>query len=128
VNGRVLVADDDADIRRLVAFTLKRRGFEVLEASDGDAALALVLGELPDAAVLDVMMPGRTGLEVAQAMRSDARAAGIPVLLLSARGQASEVAEGLDSGARGYLVKPFDRQELVAALERLLRGREESGG
>lgn len=120
MSARIVVADDDADIRRLVAFVLRRRGHEVLEATSGDAALALVRRELPDLLVLDVMMPGLSGLDVARELANDAATAGIPIVMLSARGQASEVKAGLKSGACAYLVKPFTPHELADRVGELL--------
>lgn len=120
MNERIVVADDMADIRLLISFTLRRRGYTVLEASDGDAALALIRDELPDLAVLDVMMPGMTGLEVARAAAGDPATASIPIIILSAGGQASEIEAGLASGARDYLVKPFTPHELGAHVAETL--------
>src|SRR6266498_1569031 len=85
---RIVVADDEPDIRRLVAFALCRRGYEVAEAAAGDAALDLVRTEVPDLVVLDVMMPGMNGTAVARALGEDERTAGIPVLLLDLGGLA----------------------------------------
>ena len=116
----IVVADDEADIRRLVAFTLRRRGYTVAEAGAGDVALALVREQHPDLVILDVMMPGMTGLEVAQALTLDPATAAIPVVLLSAKGQATEISDGLASGARAYLVKPFVPQELAAKVAAML--------
>lgn len=113
---RVVVAEDDPDIRRLTTFTLRRRGYEVLEACDGDAALALIRAELPDVAVLDIMMPGLSGVEVTRALAADALTARIPVVLASAKGQAAEMEAGLASGARAYVVKPFAPVDLAAAV------------
>lgn len=120
MSARIVVADDDADIRRLVVFTLRRRGYAVSEAGDGDTALALIRAERPDLAVLDVTMPGLTGLEVAGALAVDAATRTIPLIVLSARGQAAEVADGLSAGARAYLVKPFAPSALAARVADLL--------
>ena len=120
MTARIVVADDEADIRRLIVFTLKRRGYTVLEASAGDMALDLIRQELPDLAVLDVMMPGLTGLEVAQALGADPATSGIPIVMLSAKGQATEIEAGIASGARAYLVKPFRPQELAAQVAEVL--------
>jgi len=117
---RIVVADDEADIRRLITFTLRRRGYEVHEAADGDEALDLIREVHPDLAVLDVMMPGRSGLEVAQSLTASSETAGIPVVILSAKGQMTEVEAGITSGARAYLVKPFVPTELAAEIEKIL--------
>ena len=116
----VLCADDDDDILSLVALRLERAGFEVVTATDGDAAVELARERRPALAVLDVMMPKRTGYEVLVAIREDAALAGMKVILLSARVQEGDVKLGMDSGADAYLAKPFRAQDLVAAVERLL--------
>ena len=128
MSARIVVADDEADIRRLVVFTLRRRGYTILEASAGDSALELIRQEKPDLAVLDVMMPGLSGLEVAQALKSDAATASIPIIVLSAKGQAAEVEAGLASGASAYLVKPFSREELIARVAEALGQRGDPAG
>jgi CheY-like chemotaxis protein len=124
VTGRIVAADDEADIRRLVAFTLRRRGYVVIEASAGDEALTLIRQEQPDLAVLDVLMPGMTGIEVAQALSQDPTTASIPIILLSALGQVTDVKAGLQSGARIYLTKPFAPPDLVASVANVLASRE----
>jgi CheY-like chemotaxis protein len=118
--ARIVVADDEDDIRRLVSFMLKRRGHQIFEAANGEDALALIVEHRPDLVVLDVMMPGMTGPEVARQMQANARISGIPVLLVSAMGQGEEIARGLASGAAGYLVKPFKPQDLTVEVNRLL--------
>ena len=128
MSARIVVADDEADIRRLVVFTLRRQGYTILEAGAGDAALDLIRQEKPDLAVLDVMMPGLTGLEVAQALQSDPSTASIPVIMLSAKGQAAEVQAGLASGAGAYLIKPFNREELIRRVAEALAQRNDSAG
>jgi CheY-like chemotaxis protein len=126
VSARIVVAEDSVVIRRMIVFILERRGYIVLEASDGDTALALVRAERPDAVVLDVVMPGLSGLEVAEAMAADAATADIPVLILSALAQATEIEAGLASGARMYLTKPFEPQELAACVAKVLASRRDS--
>jgi CheY-like chemotaxis protein len=120
VSARILVADDDPFIRRLVAFTLKKRGYEILEAEDGMAALNLARQEKPDLAVLDVLMPEMTGLEVTKALAQDAATAHIPILILSASAQQSEIDAGLASGAAAYLVKPFEPKVLGERVAEIL--------
>jgi DNA-binding response OmpR family regulator len=125
---RIVVADDEPDIRRLVSFTLRRRGYEVLEADNGEEALALVTSERPQLVVLDVMMPRMTGHEVACALRARPDTADVPILMVSAKGQESEVLDGLASGASGYLIKPFAPRELADRVGAILaeRGSSES--
>ncbi len=120
-NGRtILVADDDDDIRALVTLRLQRFGFEVVAAADGEQALALARDRCPDLAILDVTMPGLTGLEVTRALRADEGTKGIPVLLLTARVQDADLAAGLEAGAAGYVRKPFEPAELRARIEEVL--------
>ncbi|GAC1462669.1 MAG: hypothetical protein NVS2B16_01980 [Chloroflexota bacterium] len=103
----ILVADDDDDIRRLIVFTLTRRGYMVLEADNGDMARDLIARERPDLVVLDVTMPQLSGIQVARALRADAQTAHIPIVMLSAAGQTEDIDRGLAAGAFSYLLKPF---------------------
>ena len=119
-NNVVLCADDDEDILSLVALRLTRAGYEVVTATDGEQAVRLARERRPALAVLDVMMPKRTGYEVLAELRAEPSLAGMKVILLSARVQESDVARGLDAGADAYLPKPFKAQELVAKVEELL--------
>jgi DNA-binding response OmpR family regulator len=116
----VLIADDDDDIRALVAFRLERAGYEVVPASDGEQALELATARVPDLAILDVMMPKLTGLEVTQRLREREETSRIPVILLTARVQEADVAAGFESGADDYLKKPFSPQELLARVQAIL--------
>ena len=117
----VLVADDDDDIRDLVAFRLDRAGYEVLRAGDGEQALELAKQHRPDLAVLDVMMPKLTGYDVTRELRASAETSRIPVILLTARVQEADVARGFEAGADDYVKKPFSMAELLARIEALLR-------
>ena len=120
---RVLVADDEDDIRALVGLAVRRAGCSVVASvADGDAALAAARAELPELTVLDVSMPGRTGLEVCAALRADAATAGVRVLLLSAGASAEDVARGLAAGADSYLPKPFSVADLVREVRTLTIG------
>ena len=116
----VLVADDEEDIRALVAFRLKRAGYEVITAADGEEALLLATTRLPDLAVLDMMMPKATGLEVTRSMREQATTKDIPVILLTARAQEADVARGFEAGADDYVKKPFSPQDLQTRVQALL--------
>ncbi|MGZ8692229.1 MAG: response regulator transcription factor [Gaiellaceae bacterium] len=120
----VLVADDEEDIRTLVAFRLKRAGYEVITAADGAAALTLATSRLPDLVVLDMMMPKATGLEVTRSLRGQDTTKDIPVILLTARAQEADVASGFEAGADEYVKKPFSPKALVLRIQALLeRGR-----
>jgi CheY-like chemotaxis protein len=116
----IVVADDDPDVLRLLARRLGRRGYEVRTAVDGRAALEVVRRTLPDAVVLDNVMPGMTGGEACAALKADAGTARIPVVLLSAQATERDVTAGLDSGAEEYLTKPFDIDQLDETLRRLV--------
>ncbi len=117
---RILVADDDDDILSLVAFRLERSGYEVIKAHDGEQALRLVREKRPALAVLDVMMPKLNGYEVTRKIRTDAALSQLPVILLTARAQDSEVDAGHESGADDYIKKPFSPQDLTGRVEALV--------
>lgn len=116
----VLCADDDEDILSLVSLRLQRAGFEVATAADGDEAVEIARARRPVLAVLDVMMPKRTGYEVLAELRADEALRDMKVILLSARVQEGDVARGMDAGADAYLAKPFKAQDLVSAVQELL--------
>ena len=118
--ARIIVADDDVDIRDLVEFKLATLGHDIVAVADGSAAVAACRAEPPDLAILDIMMPGLTGLEAVREIRSNPRLAGIPVILLTARARESDVQTGFDSGADDYITKPFSPRELAARVEALL--------
>ena len=120
---RVLVADDEDDIRGLVCLAVGRAGATVVAGvADGEQALAAARAHRPDLAVLDVSMPGATGLEVCAALRADPATAGVRILLLSAGASADDVARGLSAGADAYLAKPFSVAGLVARVRELTEG------
>jgi diguanylate cyclase (GGDEF)-like protein len=121
VSTRVLIADDDEDIRAFLEVTLNLEGFEVSAARDGVETLELATSQSPDVVVLDVMMPRLDGLEVLRQLRSDTRTSHLPVLLLTARAQRTDAISGLDAGADDYVTKPFDAEELLARLRSALR-------
>jgi two-component system, OmpR family, response regulator MprA len=115
----ILVVDDDAPIRRMLARTLAAEGYDVVAAADGGTALAAVERSVPDAVVLDVAMPGLDGLEVCRRVR--AKGLAVPILLLTARDSVGSRVDGLDAGADDYVVKPFAPEELLARVRALLR-------
>ena len=116
----VLAADDDEDILGLVAFRLERAGYTVLQARDGEEALALAVQELPDLAVLDVMMPKLDGFELTRRLRAEEATSRMPIILLTARAQDADVQRGFDAGADDYLRKPFSPNELRARVQAIL--------
>ncbi|GAV25728.1 DNA-binding response regulator [Carboxydothermus islandicus] len=124
---KILVVDDEAPIVELIKFNLEREGYKVLEAYDGIRALEIVKKELPDLVILDIMLPGMSGLEVCKNIRNNEKTAEIPIIMLSARGEEVDKILGLELGADDYMVKPFSPRELVARVKarlRRLEGRE----
>ncbi len=119
--ARILVADDDPQITRLVRSYLEQAGFQVLTAADGEQALHVIRHDRPDLVVLDVMMPKRDGFELVRLLRADAHLAGIPILMLTARVEDADKLRGLDLGADDYLTKPFNPSEVAARARALLR-------
>jgi CheY-like chemotaxis protein len=121
--SRILVIDDQSDIRRLVKWALEPDGYQIQEAMNGETGLGLVRIWHPDLILLDVMMPGALdGLEVCRQIRADPALAKIPVILLSARAQPSDRAIGMEAGATAYMVKPFSPLELATVVQHLLKG------
>ena len=116
----VLVADDDADIRDLVAFKLEQAGFEVIAVEDGQTALEQARDRQPTLAVLDVSMPGLSGIDVCRMLRSDPATAGMLIIMLTARVQEQDVEGGFSAGADDYVTKPFSPRELVSRIQSLL--------
>ena len=117
---KVLIADDEKNIVISLEFLLKREGFEVLVAGDGDAALQMVAEHHPDLVLLDVMMPKRNGYEVCQRMRERPEWRDIKIVMLSAKGRDVEVSKGVSLGADLYVTKPFSNAELIAKINALL--------
>jgi DNA-binding response OmpR family regulator len=122
----VLVVDDEAPIRLLCRVNLEAEGMKVLEASDGESGLETARTERPDVILLDVMMPGRNGWEVAEELLSDDATSRIPIIFLTARAEVRDRAKGIDLGGVDYVTKPFNPVELAPLVEDLVR-RVESG-
>jgi DNA-binding response OmpR family regulator len=120
---RVVIADDDPDIRRLVQITIANAGCDVTVASDGEEAVELIRKALPDLVILDVLMPRMDGWEVAKELKNDPNTSAIPVMFLTSRGQEHDVLEGFNSGAADYMVKPFSPRELQARVRAILSKR-----
>jgi DNA-binding response OmpR family regulator len=117
---KILIADDEPNILISLEYLMKREGYQVLLARDGNEALAAILRERPDLVLLDVMMPGKTGFDVCQAARADETLAGMKIVLLTAKGRDTDVAKGLALGATDYMTKPFSTKELAARVRELL--------
>ena len=119
---RILIADDEPNILISLEYLMKREGYEVLVARDGEEALQVLQRERPRLVLLAVMMPKRSGLEVCQALRADEALRGTLVLMLTAKGRDTDVAKGLALGADAYMTKPFSTRELAHKVREMLAG------
>ena len=117
---KILVVDDEPNIVISLEFLMKKEGFEVAVANDGDEALAKVASFNPDLLLLDVMMPKKSGFEVCEALRGDSQRAGLKIVMLTAKGRDTEMAKGLAIGADAYVTKPFSTKELVDKVKEML--------
>ncbi len=120
----VLTVEDDPDILELVAYNLEREGFEVVGVTTGEEALGSARSKRPDVVLLDLMLPGMDGLEVCRRLREDPKTRGIPVIIVSAKGEESDIVAGLELGADDYVTKPFSPKVLVARVRAVLRRKE----
>lgn len=120
---RVLIVEDEAPIAELIAVNLRHNGFTPIWAEDGEAAQRELDAVLPDLILLDWMLPGQSGLQLARKWRAQARTKAIPLLMLTARGDEPDKIAGLDAGADDYITKPFSTQELLARMRAVLRRR-----
>jgi two-component system alkaline phosphatase synthesis response regulator PhoP len=119
-NPRILVADDEPALLRLLEFVLGRRGYIIQGVTNGNAAVEMLKTESPDLVILDVMMPGLDGYEVLTYIRETAHLEGLPVVMLTARAQLDDIQLGLSLGADAYLAKPFDPEDLLSVVESLI--------
>jgi DNA-binding response OmpR family regulator len=118
--SKILIAEDERDIRDLVAFTLRFAGHEVVVATNGEEAVETALQSNPDLILMDVRMPRMTGYEACKVMKANPDLKDIPVVFLTARGQESEIQQGLDVGAEEYLLKPFAPDQLTTRVKAIL--------
>lgn len=118
MNARILVVDDDNAISEMIGIVLRAEGFEPSFAADGTAALDAFAATDPDLVLLDLMLPGIDGIEVCGRIRAES---GVPIIMLTAKGETTDVVKGLESGADDYVVKPFNPKELVARIRTRLR-------
>ncbi|UCV09758.1 response regulator transcription factor [Dechloromonas denitrificans] len=117
---KILIVDDEPNIVISLEFLMKKEGFEIAIAGDGEEALAKVASFKPDLLLLDVMMPKKSGFEVCEALRADPALAGLLIVMLTAKGRDAEVAKGLAIGADAYVTKPFSTKDLVAKVKSML--------
>jgi two-component system, OmpR family, alkaline phosphatase synthesis response regulator PhoP len=118
---QILIVEDEEDIRELVRYNLERENFSVSEAESGEAGLKAVAQKKPDLILLDLMLPGKDGLQICRELKQNAGSRGIPVVMMTARGEESDIVTGLELGAEDYVVKPFSPKVLVARVKAVLR-------
>jgi two-component system phosphate regulon response regulator PhoB len=128
MHKRILIVEDEASIRDMIAFALRRADLEVVHAADAQAALVAIADAPPDLILLDWMLPGMTGLELARRLRGEERTAEVPIIMLTARGEEMDRVNGLDAGVDDYVVKPFSTRELIARIKAVLRRAQADGG
>jgi two-component system phosphate regulon response regulator PhoB len=125
---KVLIAEDEADIRQLISFNLERESYDTLLAGDGEEAVLMAYKKIPDLIILDLMLPRMDGFSVFKELRLDSRTKDIPVIMLTAKAQLDDVIAGLEMGADDYLTKPFSPKELVLRVKALLKRVKTSNG
>ncbi len=118
---KILVIDDEKDIGELLEYNLGKEGYRVVSTYNGEEALRFVQGELPSLIILDLMLPGIDGLEVCRILKREARTSGIPIIILTAKGEEADIVAGLELGADDYVTKPFKVRELLARIRSLFR-------
>jgi len=122
----VFVVEDEEDILELLRFNLTREGYAVAASTNGDDALKAIFRKPPDLVLLDLMLPGMDGLDVCRALKRDPKTAGIPIVMVTAKGEESDIVAGLELGADDYIVKPFSIKVLIARVRAAMRRRRES--
>lgn len=118
---KILTVDDEEDIRELVALYMSREGYEVRSCDTGEHAMDLARTQIPDLIILDLMLPGINGLDVCRQLKNDTKTQGIPIIMLTAKGEETDIVIGLELGADDYVTKPFSGKVLVARARRLLK-------
>ena len=121
MHKRILIVDDEASIRDMVAFALRKADMQAIHAADARAALVAIADTPPDLILLDWMLPGMTGLDLARRLRHEERTADVPIIMLTARGEEVDRVNGLEAGVDDYVVKPFSTRELIARIRAVLR-------
>jgi two-component system alkaline phosphatase synthesis response regulator PhoP len=123
----ILVVEDEEDIRELVKYNLAKEGYQVLTVATGEEAVEKIRAHRPVLVVLDLMLPGLDGLDVCKILKGDSRTRPIPVIMLTAKGEESDIVAGLEVGADDYITKPFSRQVLIARIRAVLRRKQRAG-
>lgn len=120
-NNTIVIVEDEPDIYDILRYNLERERFEVCGSPDGVLGLKLIQQKLPNLVLLDLMLPGMDGLEICRSLKSDVRTSSIPIIMLTAKGEESDIVLGLGMGADDYVVKPFRPKELIARVKAVLR-------
>jgi len=120
-NENILVVDDEEDVLELVRYNLDKSGYQVETATSGEEALAKARRKLPNLLILDLMLPGMDGLEVCKKLKNDTKTEGLPIIVLTAKGEETDIVTGLELGADDYVTKPFSPKVLIARVRRILR-------
>ncbi|MBN1595193.1 response regulator [candidate division FCPU426 bacterium] len=120
----ILIIEDDRDIMELITFNLQKEGYQCLKAGDGEQGLQTAKSNQPHLISLDLMLPGMDGLEVCRRLKQDPKTAGIPILMLTAKGEEADIVAGLELGAEDYITKPFSPKILIARIRAVLRRRQ----
>lgn len=125
IMSKILVVDDEKDIVELISYNLEKEGFPVLKAYDGEAALRITKTQKPDLVILDLMLPGISGIDICKALRNNPETAGLPIIMVTAKSDETDKIIGLEIGADDYITKPFSVKELVARVRAVLRRKRE---
>jgi len=120
-NKQIVVVEDEPDILEVLCYNLKREGYQVFDSLDGREGLALIELKIPDIVILDLMLPGLDGLEICRKLKSNSRTQHVPIIMVTAKGEESDVVLGLGVGADDYIPKPFSPKELIARVKAVLR-------
>src|SRR5512138_1998561 len=126
--SRILVIEDEPDLQKILAYNLRKEGYEVLQALDGSEGLRVARAQKPDMVLLDLMLPDLPGTEVCKALKAEAATRDIPILMLTAKGEEIDRVLGFELGAEDYVVKPFSVRELLLRVQAILRRREPAAG
>ena len=119
--SKIVVIEDEVDILEVINYNLSKEGFDVCSALDGEEGLALIKKEVPDLVLLDLMLPGLDGIEICRKLKTDYSTRSIPIIMVTAKGEESDIVLGLGMGADDYMVKPFRPRELMARIRSVLR-------
>jgi two-component system alkaline phosphatase synthesis response regulator PhoP len=121
MNAKILIIEDDPDICEILEYNLKQEDFDVEVFHDGQQGLDTILNEPPDLILLDLMLPGKSGMEIARTIRKEEHTSNLPIIMITARSEEMDILHGLEQGADDYITKPFRPKEVIARVKALLR-------